>query len=96
MTVFHREEGDASSSSSSFTCSAFSASQRHLLLGTSSGHLQLHNIATRGLVAEYPCHTGSITHLEPSRVHTHSHTAQSVIDECGVMTDLHQRGRQLQ
>lgn len=75
MTVFHREEGDASSSSSSFTCSAFSASQRHLLLGTSSGHLQLHNITTRGLVAEYPCHTGSITHLEPSRVHTHSHTA---------------------
>ncbi|XP_075869268.1 DDB1- and CUL4-associated factor 1-like isoform X2 [Nelusetta ayraudi] len=67
MTVFHREEGDASSSSSSFTCSAFSASQRHLLLGTSSGHLQLHNITTRGLVAEYPCHTGSITHLEPSR-----------------------------
>lgn len=76
MTAFHSDEGDASSSAAgaTFTCAAFAASQRLLLLGTSSGHLQLRNIVTRGLLAEYPCHSGRITHLEPSRVRTHSCT----------------------
>uniref|UniRef100_A0A8D3D3M6 DDB1- and CUL4-associated factor 1 n=1 Tax=Scophthalmus maximus TaxID=52904 RepID=A0A8D3D3M6_SCOMX len=63
MSVFH--EGD--SDESGFTCCAFSARERFLMLGTCSGHLKFYNIASGEEEANYTCHTSAITHLEPSR-----------------------------
>lgn len=64
MTVFHEGDGDESG----FTCCAFSARERFLMLGTCSGHLKLYNVFSGEEVANYNCHTSAITHLEPSRV----------------------------
>uniref|UniRef100_A0A671X6U8 DDB1- and CUL4-associated factor 1 n=1 Tax=Sparus aurata TaxID=8175 RepID=A0A671X6U8_SPAAU len=63
MTVFHEGDGDESG----FTCCAFSARERFLILGTCSGHLKFYNIFSGEEVVNYTCHTSAITHLEPSR-----------------------------
>ncbi|KAM9859671.1 DDB1- and CUL4-associated factor 1-like isoform 1-T1 [Aulostomus maculatus] len=63
MSVFHEGDGDESS----FTCCAFSARERFLLLGTCSGHLKFYNVFSGEEAANYTCHTSAITHLEPSR-----------------------------
>ncbi|XP_044205703.1 DDB1- and CUL4-associated factor 1-like [Thunnus albacares] len=63
MSVFHEGDGDESG----FTCCAFSARERFLMLGTCSGHLKLYNVFSGEETANYPCHTSAITHLEPSR-----------------------------
>nr|XP_046241098.1 LOW QUALITY PROTEIN: DDB1- and CUL4-associated factor 1-like [Scatophagus argus] len=63
MTVFHEGDGDESG----FTCCAFSARERFLMLGTCSGHLKFYNVFSGEQVADYTCHTSAITHLEPSR-----------------------------
>lgn len=69
MTVFHEGDGDESG----FTCCAFSARERFLMLGTCSGRLKLYNVFSGEEVANYTCHTSAITHLEPSRVRSHTH-----------------------
>ncbi|KAE8298907.1 DDB1- and CUL4-associated factor 1 [Larimichthys crocea] len=63
MSVFHEGDGDESG----FTCCAFSARERFLMLGTCSGHLKFYNVFSGEEVANYTCHTSAITHLEPSR-----------------------------
>lgn len=63
MSVFHEGPGD----DSDFTCCAFSARERFLMLGTCSGHLKFFNVSTGEEAANYTCHTSAITHLEPSR-----------------------------
>ncbi|XP_055016136.1 DDB1- and CUL4-associated factor 1-like isoform X2 [Boleophthalmus pectinirostris] len=63
MSVFHEGPGDESD----FTCCAFSARERFLMLGTCSGHLKFFNVFTGEEAANYTCHTSAITHLEPSR-----------------------------
>ncbi|CAK6976031.1 DDB1- and CUL4-associated factor 1-like [Scomber scombrus] len=63
MSVFHEADGDESG----FTCCAFSARERFLMLGTCSGHLKLYNVFSGEETANYACHTSAITHLEPSR-----------------------------
>ncbi|KAM7401544.1 hypothetical protein PAMP_016851 [Pampus punctatissimus] len=63
MSVFHEGDGDESG----FTCCAFSARERFLMLGTCSGHLKFYNVFSGEEAANYPCHTSAITHLEPSR-----------------------------
>lgn len=68
MSVFHEGDGDESS----FTCCAFSARERFLMLGTVSGHLKLYNVFTGQEEANYTCHTSAITHLEPARVFQHA------------------------
>lgn len=64
MTVFHEGDGDESG----FTCCAFAARERFLMLGTCFGHLNLFDVSSGAKVADYTCHTSAITHLEPSRV----------------------------
>ncbi|XP_045885076.1 DDB1- and CUL4-associated factor 1-like, partial [Micropterus dolomieu] len=63
MSVFHEGDGDESG----FTCCAFSARERFLMLGTCSGHLKFYNVFSGEEEAHYTCHTSAITHLEPSR-----------------------------
>lgn len=63
MSVFHEGDGDESG----FTCCAFSACERFLMLGTCSGHLKFYNVLSGEEAANYTCHTSAITHLEPSR-----------------------------
>ncbi|XP_035518554.1 DDB1- and CUL4-associated factor 1-like [Morone saxatilis] len=63
MSVFHEGDGDESG----FTCCAFSARERFLMLGTCSGHLKFYNVFSGEEVANYTCHTSAITHLEPAR-----------------------------
>ncbi|KAM3620844.1 uncharacterized protein V6R79_002806 [Siganus canaliculatus] len=63
MSVFHEGDGDESG----FTCCAFSARERFLMLGTCNGHLKSYNVFSGEEVADYTCHTSAITHLEPSR-----------------------------
>ncbi|XP_041804490.1 DDB1- and CUL4-associated factor 1-like isoform X2 [Chelmon rostratus] len=63
MSVFHEGDGDESG----FTCCAFSARERFLMLGTISGRLKFYNVFSGEEVANYTCHTSAITHLEPSR-----------------------------
>uniref|UniRef100_A0A8C6LCU8 DDB1- and CUL4-associated factor 1 n=1 Tax=Nothobranchius furzeri TaxID=105023 RepID=A0A8C6LCU8_NOTFU len=63
MSVFHESGGGESS----FTCCAFSACERFLMLATCSGHVKLHNVFSGDEEASYTCHTSAITHLEPSR-----------------------------
>uniref|UniRef100_A0A672Z7Y7 DDB1- and CUL4-associated factor 1 n=1 Tax=Sphaeramia orbicularis TaxID=375764 RepID=A0A672Z7Y7_9TELE len=63
MSVFHEGDGDESG----FTCCAFSARERFLMLGTCSGHLKFYNVFSGEEAANYTCHTSAITHLEPSR-----------------------------
>uniref|UniRef100_A0A3Q3BBL1 DDB1- and CUL4-associated factor 1 n=1 Tax=Kryptolebias marmoratus TaxID=37003 RepID=A0A3Q3BBL1_KRYMA len=63
ISVFHEGDGDESG----FTCCAFSARERFLMLGTVSGHLKLYNVFSGEEEANYTCHTSAITHLEPSR-----------------------------
>ncbi|XP_034557902.1 DDB1- and CUL4-associated factor 1-like isoform X3 [Notolabrus celidotus] len=58
MSIFH--EGG-------FTCCAFSARERFLMLGTYSGHLKFYNVFSGQEEASYTCHISAITHLEPSR-----------------------------
>ncbi|XP_074530971.1 DDB1- and CUL4-associated factor 1-like [Halichoeres trimaculatus] len=58
MSTFH--EGG-------FTCCAFSARERFLMLGTYSGHLKFYNVFSGQEEASYTCHISAITHLEPSR-----------------------------
>ncbi|KAF3855644.1 hypothetical protein F7725_016367 [Dissostichus mawsoni] len=79
----------SSADESGFTCCAFSARERFLMLGTCSGHLKFYNVFSGEEEANYTCHTSAITHLEPSRYrqclhpqvktvthtqHTHTHT----------------------
>lgn len=64
MTVFHEGDGDESG----FTCCAFSARERFLMLGTCFGRLNLYDVSSGEKVANYNCHTSAITHLELSRV----------------------------
>lgn len=63
MSVFHEGDGDESG----FTCCAFSARERFLMLGTLSGQLKFYNVFSGEEEANYTCHTSAITHLEPSR-----------------------------
>ncbi|XP_015243536.1 PREDICTED: protein VPRBP-like isoform X1 [Cyprinodon variegatus] len=63
MSVFH--EGDGGDSS--FTCCAFSACERFLMLGTCSGQLKLYNIFSGEEEASYTCNGSAITYIEPSR-----------------------------
>ncbi|XP_026204927.1 DDB1- and CUL4-associated factor 1-like isoform X2 [Anabas testudineus] len=63
MSVFHEGDGDESS----FTCCAFSACERFLILGTCYGHLKFYNVFSGEEEANYTCHSSAITHLEPSR-----------------------------
>ncbi|XP_018541884.1 LOW QUALITY PROTEIN: DDB1- and CUL4-associated factor 1-like [Lates calcarifer] len=63
MSVFHEGDGDESG----FTCCAFSARERFLMLGTCNGHLKFYNVFSGEEEANYTCHTSAITHLEPSR-----------------------------
>ncbi|XP_072307893.1 DDB1- and CUL4-associated factor 1-like isoform X1 [Eucyclogobius newberryi] len=63
ISVFHEGPGDESD----FTCCAFSARERFLMLGTCSGHLKFFNVFSGEEAANYTCHTSAITHLEPSR-----------------------------
>lgn len=64
MSIFHEGDGDESG----FTCCAFSARERFLMLGTCSGHLKFYNVFSGDEEAKYTCHSSAITHLEPSRV----------------------------
>ncbi|XP_076411812.1 DDB1- and CUL4-associated factor 1-like isoform X1 [Peromyscus maniculatus bairdii] len=52
---------------SGFTCCAFSAQERFLILGTYTGQLKLYNVFSGQEEASYNCHNSAITHLEPSR-----------------------------
>ncbi|KAK6318699.1 hypothetical protein J4Q44_G00099100 [Coregonus suidteri] len=63
ISVFREAEED----DSGFTCCAFSARERFLMLGTYTGHLKLYNVFSGQEEASYSCHTSAITHLEPSR-----------------------------
>ncbi|XP_056293219.1 DDB1- and CUL4-associated factor 1-like isoform X2 [Pseudoliparis swirei] len=63
MSVFHEGDGDESG----FTCCAFSARERFLMLGTCSGHLKFYNVFSGEEEANYTCHSSAITHLQPSR-----------------------------
>uniref|UniRef100_A0A673XD32 DDB1 and CUL4 associated factor 1 n=1 Tax=Salmo trutta TaxID=8032 RepID=A0A673XD32_SALTR len=63
ISVFREAEED----DSGFTCCAFSARERFLMLGTCTGHLKLYNVFSGQEEASYSCHTSAITHLEPSR-----------------------------
>lgn len=84
MSVFHEGDGDESG----FTCCAFSACERFLMLGTCSGHLKFYNVLSGEEAANYTCHTSAITHLEPSRVsaqafqHTCCYPAQRFPNIC--------------
>ncbi|XP_024118657.1 DDB1- and CUL4-associated factor 1 isoform X1 [Oryzias melastigma] len=51
---------------SGFTCCAFSALERFLLLGNCSGHLVFYNVISGEQEAKYTCHATPITHLQPS------------------------------
>lgn len=53
---------------SGFTCCAFSALERFLLLGNCSGHLVFYNVISGEQEAKYTCHATPITHLQPSGV----------------------------
>ncbi|KAG8147655.1 putative Protein VPRBP isoform 1 protein [Naja naja] len=59
---------EANEDESGFTCCAFSARERFLMLGTCTGHLKLYNVFSGQEEASYKCHNSAITHLEPSRV----------------------------
>ncbi|XP_029006472.1 DDB1- and CUL4-associated factor 1-like isoform X2 [Betta splendens] len=63
MSVYHERDGDESG----FTCCAFSACERCLILGTCSGHIKFYSMFSGDEEADYTCHTSAITHLEPSR-----------------------------
>uniref|UniRef100_A0A3Q3JWF1 DDB1- and CUL4-associated factor 1 n=1 Tax=Monopterus albus TaxID=43700 RepID=A0A3Q3JWF1_MONAL len=63
MSVFHEDDGDELG----FTCCAFSAHERFLMVGTCTGHLKFFSIFSGEVEANYTCHTSAITHLEPSR-----------------------------
>uniref|UniRef100_A0A3P8YQZ6 DDB1- and CUL4-associated factor 1 n=1 Tax=Esox lucius TaxID=8010 RepID=A0A3P8YQZ6_ESOLU len=63
ISAFREAEGDESG----FTCCAFSARERFLMLGTCMGQLKLYNVLSGQEEASYSCHTSAITHLEPSR-----------------------------
>ncbi|KAM4741347.1 DDB1- and CUL4-associated factor 1-like isoform 2-T2 [Anableps anableps] len=63
VSVFHESDGG----DSSFTCCAFSARERFLMLGTCSGHLKLYNIFSGEEAASYTCHGSAISHIQPSR-----------------------------
>uniref|UniRef100_A0A8C6VLC0 DDB1- and CUL4-associated factor 1 n=1 Tax=Naja naja TaxID=35670 RepID=A0A8C6VLC0_NAJNA len=58
---------EANEDESGFTCCAFSARRRFLMLGTCTGHLKLYNVFSGQEEASYKCHNSAITHLEPSR-----------------------------
>ncbi|KAL0977951.1 hypothetical protein UPYG_G00163700 [Umbra pygmaea] len=63
ISVFREAEDD----DSGFTCCAFSARERFLMLGTCTGQLKLYNVFSGQEEASYSCHSSAITHLEPSR-----------------------------
>ncbi|KAL1021566.1 hypothetical protein UPYG_G00014890 [Umbra pygmaea] len=63
ISVFREADEDESG----FMCCAFSARERFLMLGTSTGQLKLYNVFTGQEEASYSCHSSAITHLEPSR-----------------------------
>ncbi|XP_068109089.1 DDB1- and CUL4-associated factor 1 isoform X2 [Hyperolius riggenbachi] len=58
---------EANLDESGFTCCAFSARERFLMLGTCMGQLKLYNVFSGQEEASYNCHISAITHLEPSR-----------------------------
>uniref|UniRef100_F7C1Q1 DDB1 and CUL4 associated factor 1 n=1 Tax=Xenopus tropicalis TaxID=8364 RepID=F7C1Q1_XENTR len=63
ISVFRETNEDESG----FTCCAFSARERFLMLGTCTGQLKLYNVFSGQEEASYNCHISAITHLEPSR-----------------------------
>ncbi|XP_053325446.1 DDB1- and CUL4-associated factor 1 [Spea bombifrons] len=63
ISVFRESNEDESG----FTCCAFSARERFLMLGTCTGQLKLYNVFSGQEEASYNCHNSAITHLEPSR-----------------------------
>lgn len=63
ISVFREADEDESG----FTCCAFSARERFLMLGTCTGQLKLYNVFTGQEEASYSCHSSAITHLEASR-----------------------------
>ncbi|ELV10404.1 Protein VPRBP [Tupaia chinensis] len=60
---------EANEDESGFTCCAFSARERFLMLGTCTGQLKLYNVFSGQEEASYNCHNSAITHLEPSRIY---------------------------
>lgn len=58
---------EANEDESGFTCCAFSARERFLMLGTCTGQLKLYNVFSGQEEASYDCHNSAITHLETSR-----------------------------
>lgn len=68
ISVFREADEDESG----FMCCAFSARERFLMLGTCTGQLKLYNVFTGQEEASYNCHSSAITHLEPSRVSSHT------------------------
>ncbi|XP_043934787.1 DDB1- and CUL4-associated factor 1 [Protopterus annectens] len=63
LSVFREADEDESG----FTCCAFSARERFLMLGTCTGQLKLYNVFSGQEEAAYKCHSSAITNLEPSR-----------------------------
>nr|XP_014341962.1 PREDICTED: protein VPRBP isoform X2 [Latimeria chalumnae] len=63
ISVFREADEDESG----FTCCAFSARERFLMLGTCTGQLKLYNVFSGQEEASYNCHNSAITNLEPSR-----------------------------
>ncbi|XP_061430043.1 LOW QUALITY PROTEIN: DDB1- and CUL4-associated factor 1 [Lethenteron reissneri] len=63
LSVFRESDEDGSC----FTCCAFSARERFLMLGTYTGELKLYNLYTGQEEASYACHSSPVTHCEPSR-----------------------------
>ncbi|XP_078065491.1 ddb1 and cul4 associated factor 1 [Mustelus asterias] len=63
ISVFRESDEEGSG----FTCCAFSARERFLMLGTCTGELKLYNLFSGQEEATYACHNSAITHLEPSK-----------------------------
>uniref|UniRef100_A0A8C4R3X2 DDB1- and CUL4-associated factor 1 n=1 Tax=Eptatretus burgeri TaxID=7764 RepID=A0A8C4R3X2_EPTBU len=63
VSVFRESDEDGSD----FTCCAFSARERFIMLGTSTGELKLYNLFSGQEEATYVCHTAPVMHCQPSR-----------------------------
>uniref|UniRef100_A0A4W3HJP3 DDB1- and CUL4-associated factor 1 n=1 Tax=Callorhinchus milii TaxID=7868 RepID=A0A4W3HJP3_CALMI len=63
ISVFRESDEEGSG----FTCCAFSARERFLMLGTCTGELKLYNLFSGQEEATYACHNSAISHLEPSK-----------------------------
>lgn len=74
---------EANEDESGFTCCAFSARERFLMLGTCTGQLKLYNVFSGQEEASYNCHNSAITHLEPSRVRSQT-PRLNIMVSCGL------------